>query len=185
LVASIAIAAATGSIAGALAALGLVQPVPHTAEAAPAATIYETRALQGSITQLRTELAALRTSADVASRSASGQLARIGERVDRIERVQAAPAREATASISPLQAQQPLQPAVAAMPAQQPRSRNISGWSVRDVYLGMALIESRQGGTMEVMPGDMIRGIGRIEAIRKQDGRWVVVTSRGIIGSAR
>ena len=27
----------------------------------------------------------------------------------------------------------------------------------------------------------MVPGLGRIEAIRKQDGRWVVVTSKGLI----
>jgi hypothetical protein len=34
---------------------------------------------------------------------------------------------------------------------------------------------------MEVEPGDNLPGLGRIEAIRRQDGRWVVVTSKGVI----
>jgi len=34
---------------------------------------------------------------------------------------------------------------------------------------------------MEVEQGDLVPALGRIDAIRKQDGRWVVVTSRGII----
>jgi hypothetical protein len=28
-----------------------------------------------------------------------------------------------------------------------------------------------------------VPGLGRVDAIRKQDGRWVVVTSRGLVVS--
>lgn len=56
----------------------------------------------------------------------------------------------------------------------------ISGWVVRDVRRGIALIEGRYG-LVEVETGDTLPGLGRIESIRKQDGRWLVVTSRGII----
>jgi hypothetical protein len=31
----------------------------------------------------------------------------------------------------------------------------------------------------------VLPGLGRIEAIRRQDGRWVVVTSKGTITSMR
>ena len=33
----------------------------------------------------------------------------------------------------------------------------------------------------EVYAGDLVTGLGRVDAIRKQDGRWVVVTSKGLI----
>ena len=39
-------------------------------------------------------------------------------------------------------------------------------------------------GIIEVDQGDMVPGLGRVEAIRKQDGRWVVVTSKGLIVAA-
>jgi len=187
LAASVAIAAATGAMAGALSVSGFMRPAPEATEVAPVATIYETRALQGSITQLRSDLAAVKISVESATKSAGGQFARIAERFDRIDRSQPAPARETTAreTTASVQPVPPLQPAVAGTPA-QPQPRVIQGWSVRDVYLGMALIEDRRASKIEVMPGDMIRGIGRIESIRKQqDGRWVVVTSRGLIVSAR
>ena len=45
---------------------------------------------------------------------------------------------------------------------------------------GSALIESRRG-IYEVYAGDPVPGLGRVDAIRKQDGRWVVVTSKGLI----
>ena len=56
----------------------------------------------------------------------------------------------------------------------------MEGWVLRDVGHGGALIESRQG-IYEVYAGDVVPGLGRIDAIRRQDGRWVVVTSKGLI----
>jgi hypothetical protein len=51
---------------------------------------------------------------------------------------------------------------------------------VRDVRRGTALIEGRMG-LVEVEQGDVVPGLGRVDAIRRQDGRWVVVTARGLI----
>jgi hypothetical protein len=56
----------------------------------------------------------------------------------------------------------------------------VEGWVLRDVYDGGAVVEGRSG-TYEVYAGDPIPGVGRVDAIRRQDGRWVVVTSRGLI----
>ena len=53
---------------------------------------------------------------------------------------------------------------------------------LRDVGRGVALIEGRRG-IYEVYAGDPIPGLGRVDAIRKQDGRWVVITSKGLIVS--
>jgi hypothetical protein len=60
------------------------------------------------------------------------------------------------------------------------RLPTVEGWILRDVAHGGALIESRRG-MYEVYAGDPIPGLGRVDAIRKQDGRWVVVTSKGLI----
>ena len=49
------------------------------------------------------------------------------------------------------------------------------GWVLRRVYDGAALIEGRDG-IIEVEPGVVAPGLGRIEGIKRQDGRWVVVT---------
>ena len=58
---------------------------------------------------------------------------------------------------------------------------SVDGWILRDVRRGTALIEGRMG-IIEVDQGDILPGLGRIDAIRKQaDGRWVVVTTRGLI----
>jgi hypothetical protein len=74
-------------------------------------------------------------------------------------------------------------PAQVPLPAPKPeiaRLPTVEGWVLRDVGNGSALIEGRQG-IFEVYAGDPIPGLGRIDAIRKQDGRWVVVTSKGLI----
>jgi hypothetical protein len=60
------------------------------------------------------------------------------------------------------------------------RLPNVEGWSLADVGYGGALIRNRRG-TFEVYTGDYVPGLGRIDAIRKQDGQWVVVTSKGLI----
>jgi hypothetical protein len=56
----------------------------------------------------------------------------------------------------------------------------VEGWVLRGVANGVALIESRRG-IYEVYAGDPVPGAGRVDAIRRQDGRWVVVTSKGLI----
>jgi hypothetical protein len=73
----------------------------------------------------------------------------------------------------------------AATPAALPKSElgrlpTVEGWVLREVGRGSALIESRRG-LFEVYAGDPVPGLGRVDAIRKQDGRWVVVTSKGLI----
>ena len=60
------------------------------------------------------------------------------------------------------------------------RLPTVEGWVLRDVANGSALIESRRG-MYEVYAGDPIPGLGRVDAIRRQDGHWVVVTSKGLI----
>jgi hypothetical protein len=91
--------------------------------------------------------------------------------------------KDVTGSVAP--------PAAAATPPQAPgatakadvgRLPTVEGWVLRDVGRGSALIESRRG-LYEVYAGDPVPGLGRVDAIRKQDGRWVVVTSKGLIVS--
>jgi hypothetical protein len=60
------------------------------------------------------------------------------------------------------------------------RLPTVEGWVLRDVSHGGALIEGRRG-LYEVFAGDPVPGLGKVDAIRRQDGRWVVVTSKGLI----
>jgi hypothetical protein len=101
--------------------------------------------------------------------------------------VAAAPAmttvpKDVTGTVAPpAAAATPPSPATTAK-ADVARLPTVEGWVLRDVGRGSALIESRRG-LFEVYAGDPVPGLGRVDAIRKQDGRWVVVTSKGLIVS--
>lgn len=60
------------------------------------------------------------------------------------------------------------------------RPKVVEGWVLRDVGRGGALIEGR-GGLYEVYTGDPVPGLGKVDAIKKQDGRWVVYTTKGLV----
>jgi hypothetical protein len=126
----------------------------------------------------------------------AAKLAKLTEAVDKLRAAPAATAaaapaaapaasKEITGSVTPPQtvaAATPAAPAVTVVPPKPDVGRmpTIEGWSLADVGYGGALIRSRRG-TYEVYAGDFIAGLGRIDAIRKQDGQWVVVTSKGLI----
>jgi hypothetical protein len=85
---------------------------------------------------------------------------------------------QAAASSTPPAAS--LSPAASAPKTEISRLPKVEGWVLRDVNRGGALIEGRQG-LYEVYAGDPVPGLGRVDAIRKQDGHWVVVTSKGLV----
>ena len=70
-------------------------------------------------------------------------------------------------------------------PKQQDRPPVVAGWIIREVFDGRAVIEHDRLGFYEVVPGANLPGIGRVETIKRQDGRWVVVTPKGLILSQR
>jgi hypothetical protein len=78
-----------------------------------------------------------------------------------------------------------LAPAAAAAEAPKLSDRILPDWIVHDVQNGHALVESRYGGFFAVSAGSVLPGIGRVDMIKRQDGRWVVLTARGTIISAR
>jgi hypothetical protein len=197
LAASLALAAALGAMVGALGAYGLMRPVALPDGTTATAALQEIQALKENVVQARVELAGIRVTLDAGNRSANAQFTRIGERIERIERTQAEPAsrlskaidalerasrsdaaapKEVTGSIAP-----PPSPPLAAAPA---IGGVVDGWVVLEVRRNTALIEGRLG-IIEVDRGDIVPGLGRIDAFRKQDGRWVVVTTKGLIMSAR
>ena len=70
----------------------------------------------------------------------------------------------------------PASPAEAKLP-----DNVLSDWVVQDVRGGRALVQNRYGGMFEVAAGSVLPGLGRIEAVKRQDGQWVVVTAHGVI----
>jgi hypothetical protein len=88
------------------------------------------------------------------------------------------PSPEPTGSVPPA-------PAAATDPKPATKNSVVEGWSLRRVYgSDSALVEGRYG-VVEIVPGDLVPGLGRIQEIKRQDGHWVVVTSRGLIVSSR
>lgn len=64
------------------------------------------------------------------------------------------------------------------------RPKLLADWVIRDVYQGVALVDG-PNGTIEVARGESIPGAGRVEAIERKNGGWIIVTNRGIVGSLR
>ncbi len=56
----------------------------------------------------------------------------------------------------------------------------IAEWVVRDVYDGVAVVESKHG-PMEVVPGVTIPGAGTVRSIDRHGAGWTVTTSKGLI----
>jgi hypothetical protein len=130
----------------------------------------------------------------------AARLARLSEAVDKLRATPPAAAASATAMAAatpkdvtgtvtaptgaqPLPMPQPSPAAAGTTPKTEVgRLPTIEGWILRDVSHGSALIEGRTG-LYEVYAGDPVPGLGRVEAIRRQDGRWVVVTPKGLIVS--
>jgi len=176
--ATVAIAIAIGATGGTFSALGFLQYAQLTqlTEAAPMPTMVdETRAMWSTVMQLQNEIAVLKATIESDAAHTITEFLKTDARIDRLDRSQSDYRRnDVTASV----------PAASPQAATQ-RTSAVAGWSVRDAYGNTAIIQGRQG-TKEVSPGDNIPGLGRIHAIKQQqDGRWVVVTSRGIITSPR
>lgn len=162
-------------------------------------TAADTAALAEAVARINADVAALKASIDQSAKSAGAQMAKLAERFDRSERALAEPnakLAKLTESMERLDRRvasaTPAAPveitgAIPEPPLPQPaplrdlgKGPIVSGWTLRNVYDGAALIEGR-GRLVEVEPGDPLPGIGRVQAIRRQDGRWVVVTSKGLI----
>src|SRR5215470_15329654 len=193
LAASLALAAALGAMVGALIAYGLARPAALPAIAAGRTALEDIQVLKENVVQARVELAALKLSIDSANHNTGAQLTRISERIDRVEHSQAEPAAKLTKAVDAIERLSRGEAsskdvtgslASAANGVNQSKPAAVEGWVVRDVYRGTALIEGRMG-VIEVDQGDVVPGLGRVDAIRKQDGRWVVVTPKGLIMPAR
>jgi hypothetical protein len=171
LAASIALAAAFGSFFGSLSASGIVRlsaAGPATSSTADAHDVVQAMKAQLA------ELSAMKANFDSATRSAntqSAKIAHIADTVDRLDKRSFASA-ETTGSI-----------AAAPPPALEPKPPVLEGWIVEDVQNGRALVATRNGGVFEVGAGSFLPGIGRVEAIKREDGKWIVVTARGLITS--
>ncbi|MCA1373690.1 MULTISPECIES: hypothetical protein [unclassified Bradyrhizobium] len=185
------------------------QPAPNNV-----AANAEIRILRETVAQLRKQVSGvsenldgLRTAVDQSSKVTNDRFGRFAENLDRIERVsssstvkldklaqvQAQAPAPATVQTQPVSAQGPMMAAVAApeftgsVPAPEralaPR-KAIKGWSVRQAYEGIAILQG-PNGVIEAVLGQQVPGLGRIEEIRNENGRLVVESSGGVIYSSR
>ena len=191
----VALAAVAGALGGALATVSFGHPAGEVAATAG------NHALEASVARIDADVVALKASVEHTSKTGISQFNKTSDRLDKLEKAQAEPAAKlarlseaveklhaaapaSAAAAAPKDVTGSVTPAapalVAAPKSEVARLPTIDNWFLRDVSHGSALIEGRRG-VYEVYAGDPVPGLGRIDAIRRQDGRWVVVTSRGLI----
>jgi hypothetical protein len=182
LAASVAIAAALGAVVGAAATGGFTRPPAQT----DVAGLEERKAMQQSITRLAKEVTTLKGSVEAANKSAHSQIAKISERLSHESEVTgsiSAP-QTTTPSAAPLPTPRPAQRVAAVQSAPPARPSVVQGWAIRDARAGFVYVEGN-GDVYQVVPGAPLPGLGAVESVRRQDGRWVVVTPKGLIVSMR
>ena len=193
-----ALAAIAGALGGALATAGVGHFLGEgaTASASPA--------LEASVARIDADILTLMANVENISKTSTAQFNKASDRLDKVEKAQAEPAAKlaklseavdklrgtpvaAAAAATPAAAKEvtgsisaPATTPAAAPKPEVARLPTVEGWVLRNVANGAALIEGRRG-MYEVYAGDPIPGLGRVDAIRRQDGHWVVVTGKGLI----
>lgn len=207
LAASLGIAAVLGALAGAAATTALTSETPKPAvETRTAAD--DTRTLKETLVRISSELATLKASVDAANRNSGSQLNKLSERLDRAEKAQVEPSakiakiaesldrleKRQVASAAPATTVAALQPpvhqdittgSVGSAEKLQAKLPVVEGWKLHEFFGGRAVVENRMTGSLfEVGPGSNLPGLGRVETIRREDNRIVIVTPKGIISAA-
>ena len=67
---------------------------------------------------------------------------------------------------------------------QQSQPPVVEGWKLHDYRAGRALVESRSGTLYEIGPGSNLPGVGKVETIKRIDGKVVITTPKGTITSS-
>jgi hypothetical protein len=181
LAASVAIAAAFGAVVGAAATGGFSK-----APAVDIAAMEENKATQQSVAHLTKEITNLKASLEAANKAAHSQIAKLSDRLSHETDITGSitPPRtvpSAPQATAPLPAPRPPQVAAVEPP---PRFSIVPDWSIRETRDGYVYVQGH-GDVYQVVPGAPLPGLGPVEQIKRQDGRWLVVTPKGIIISMR
>ena len=181
LAASVTFAAALGALIGTLASSGSAPP-----RAKPdVAVIEQNKAMQQSIAKLNKEIAALKTNLDQASKTAHTQIAKISERLEHqaaeITGSIAAPQTVPAAPPAPVPLPRPVQ-RVAAVEAQPAHIPVVRDWFIHDFRNGYVFVEGH-GEVFQVQIGAPLPGLGPVQSVKRQEGRWMVLTPKGMIVS--
>jgi hypothetical protein len=167
-------------------------------------------ALEAAVTRIDADVLALKSSLDHHAKLDDSRFASTNERLDKLQNAQAESAAKAGKLSEALQLLRDAPPSISAVEAERivskdvtgsipqpgavssvlsskvvtkaavPRPPALNGWLLRKIRNGLAVIEGQEG-LFEVRVGDPVPGLGEVEAIRHQDGRWAVVTSKGIV----
>lgn len=165
LAATVALAAAFGAAVGSQVDRGMVAPTSD-------------KAAQAAIAQLSREVDTLK--AELVAKEA------VEKQVADVETARSVPPSDVTGSIPPVVVPAPIPPP---RPAEQiatavNRPPLVRGWTLRVARNGLFLVEGR-GEIYQVVPDAPLPGLGPVQAIKRQDGRWTVVTPKGLIVSRR
>ena len=109
---------------------------------------------------------------DKVDRDSGAKFEQQATRIERMERLVSDPVVTSSIPKSPTNP-----PAALKTPA---NGKGTEGFVLRGVHNGVATVQTGRG-LIEVGPGDTIPGVGRVRAVQKVDGRWVVVLRDGVI----
>ena len=169
--------------------------------------------LQGEIERMGKALAQVQETTDAVRSDAKSRVSTLTDRIAKAEQAIVAKVtsladrqdqteRDQSAKIAALTTQLEKRPAPPA-PAPAPQAAKVSppeptetgsipekakpatvdNWAVREVYNGIAVIEDRKHRLVEIGQGDIVPGVGRVDAIERKGRAWVVVTKQGLITS--
>jgi hypothetical protein len=184
LAASVTFTAALGAVIGTVASGGF------SAAARPdVATVEQNKAMQQSIAQLGKEVTTLKASLEQANKAAHTQIAKISERLERgtaeITGSISAPQTMATMAVpAPMPSPRPAQRIAAVEPPPPAHVPVVTSWTIHDTRNGYVFVENH-GEIYQVQLGAPLPGLGPVQSVKRQDGRWVVLTPKGIIVSMR
>jgi hypothetical protein len=189
LAAAVAAAVVSGGILGAVATAGVL----HVASQA------SVNSYQTATAKISEDIASLKIDLDHTQRNLTVQHEALRERVQRAEETHNEPAAQLAKLADGLERlERRLQPIIAmnttantpaaaittgSIPAsKEPAKSNMAeGWRVRDYRSGIVVVQNSAGKLFEVNLGTNLPALGRVEAIRREDSRIVVVTKNGMI----
>jgi hypothetical protein len=204
----IAVACVCGAAGGSIAtiALGHLFASREPQREIKTAVADDMAVLKDAVARINADVNGIKADIDRAGKTRTAQIGKLGERLDKIEKVQDdASAKIAKVSDAQTKDQDKLRVASASAeatgsitaataaktdpgktdPRIDPRADGkkipiVEGWTLTRVSGGGAILDG-PGGLYEAYPGDPLPGLGRVNAVRYQDGRWVVVTQKGLI----
>lgn len=159
------------SIRDAVTSTSVVEKAPPLAAAAKLESVQQLKAMAQDLTIVRQKLVQLTT----AQQQMAQKIASLQALQQDIEQKKSS-APSSPAAVVPLRKN-------ARTVAAAPRSI-LRDWRISHARNGYVYVQGH-GKVYRVVPGTPLPGLGPVEQIKRQNGRWVVMTSKGIIGTTR